>query len=500
MPSDAWDLPESAPRRLPALSMVLALRPQTILVILVATIGSGGAALALFIPVLAAFALAIQAVSWYAFRWGFDGRVVRVEQGVMQRSVRALDATRLQQVEIEQSLLQRIFGLATLRMETASEGSETEVELDGIELGMAQSLEAAVRAVAAGPLVAMATAGMPVDTTEGADIVVPLPPPTAEETVTEVSMGMLALSALTGAQLLALPVVLFAIYDTLLDVGAGDVAAETAAGLGGATLAVLLAVGAFVAAVVTTIVRDGGYRVSRRGDDIVVRRGLLTNRVTVFPRRRVQVVVIRQNWLRRALGAVSVHVRTAGGGSANVEARRVAVPLMRPGPELDRLLDLLLPVHPDLTTLVPHPSAAQRRAQVRWTLRLALPAAVLAGAAALAELGPLATRALAFGAVVALAAGPVMGLIEYGNLAHLLAPDVLVTRQGAFGITTSIAPLRRLQGVSETSSPFQRRVDLASVTAHLAGSGTTTGLAVRDVARARADVLRSALTAEAARP
>lgn len=499
MPSDAWDPPESAPRRLSPLSMLLAVRPQTLLVIVIATVGSGGLAIALLVPILAVV-VAIQAVTWYAFRWGFDGRVVRVEQGVLQRSVRALDATRLQQVEIEQSIIHRMFGLATLRMETASEGSETEVELDGVDLAMAQSLEAAVRAVAAGPLASQAAAtGVPHDPVDP-DLVVPLPPPAAEETVTEVSLGMLALSALTGAQLLALPVVLFAIYDTLLDVGAGDVAAETAAGLGGAALAVLLALGAFVAAVVTTVVRDGGYRVSRRGDDIVVRRGLLTNRVTVFPRRRVQVVVIRQNWLRRALGTVSVHVRTAGGGSANVEARRVAVPLMRPGPELDRLLDLLLPVHPDLTALVPHPPAAQRRAQVRWTLRLAVPAAVLAGLAALAGLGPLATRTLAFGAVVVLAAGPVMGLVEYGNLAHLLAPDVLVTRQGAFGITTSIAPLRRLQGVSETSNPFQRRLDLASVTAHLAGSGTTTGLAVMDVASHRADVLRGALTAEAARP
>ena len=93
MPSDAWDPPESAPRRLSPLSMLLAVRPQTLLVIVIATVGSGGLAIALLVPILAVV-VAIQAVTWSAFRWGFDGRVVRVAQGVLQRSVRGAASLR----------------------------------------------------------------------------------------------------------------------------------------------------------------------------------------------------------------------------------------------------------------------------------------------------------------------------------------------------------------------------------------------------------------------
>ena len=98
-----------------------------------------------------------------------------------------------------------------------------------------------------------------------------------------------------------------------------------------------------------------------------------------------------------------------------------------------------------------------------------------------------------------LALGPILGLAEYGHLAHALGDRVLASRHGALGVTTAFAPLDRLQGVTQTDSPFQRRLDLASVTGHLAGAGATTSVVVLDVDRATAVRLRGALTEAAAR-
>lgn len=474
--------------------MVAGISPRNLAVGAIAILSAGPGALVI-LPVLAAVA-AVQFLQWQAFRYGFDGAVVRVQQGVLQQRTRSIDVARIQQVEVDQPLLHRMVGLAVLRLETASEGGETEVELNGVTLQEAERLRAALRAVVA----AVA------DEDGGAAVT-----PTPAATVLEVPNGHLAMSAVTGVQLLALPAALAVLAEMVLDLGAEDDIGARVVGLaqGGGVAALVLggAVIAFLAAVVAAILRDGGYRIDLRDDDLVIRRGLLTTRETVLPRHRVQVVEVRQNWLRRALGVATVHVRSAGGGAASDDARRIQVPLIRTGPELDRLLEAVLPGRPHGSSFRAHPPVARRRSMVRATLRfgmVALPLAAVAGALYVAgdaiggPVGGLPWEVPAVLSGVVLLLGPVLGLAEYGHLAHALGETVMASRHGALGVTTSFAPLARLQGITQTDSPFQRRLDLASVHGHLAGAGATTTIVVLDVATDTATRLRGDLTVAAA--
>ena len=468
----------------------------------VVAIASAGPAAFVIIPVLAIVA-AVQVLQWRNFRYGFDGAVVRVQQGVLQRRTRSIDVARIQQVEVDQPLVHRVLGLAVLRLETASEGGQTEVELNGVSLAEAERLRAALRPVAG-------TSSPAGEDAEAAGS----PAATPTTPVLEVPLAHLALSAVTGAQLLALPAALAVFGEAVFDLGAEQDVGETVVGLArgsGIALLVLLAgVVAVGAAVVAAVLRDGGYRVELRGDDLVIRRGLLTTRETVLPRHRVQVVEVRQNWLRRALGMAAVHVRSAGGGAASDDARRIQVPLVPVGRPLDDLLEAVLPGRPHSATFRSHPPAARRRSMVRVTLRfglLALPLGALAVAlravdglddVAFAGLS-LPWTWLAAAALVLLALGPVLGLAEYGHLAHAVGDRVVASRHGALGVTTSFAPLARLQGVTRTDSPFQRRLALASVHGHLAGAGATTTIVVLDVGRDTAERLGATLTEAASR-
>lgn len=76
-------------------------------------------------------------------------------------------------------------------------------------------------------------------------------------------------------------------------------------------LVVLLAV-----SVVISLLRFHGFEVHRRGDDLVVTRGLITRREMVMPISRVQTVLIRQSPLRRLFGLCSVQL----GLSASADA------------------------------------------------------------------------------------------------------------------------------------------------------------------------------------
>ena len=493
--SHDWDPPNTATRQLSPLSMVAGIDPRSLVFGAVA-IASAGPAVLVIVPVLVVVA-AVQFFQWRAFRFGFDGAVVRVEQGVLQKRTRSIDVARIQQVEIDQPLVHRLLGLAVLRLETASEGGQTEVELNGVALQEAEALRAALRPAATAARVADGDADEPL-------------PDVPTVTVLEVPNTHLALSAVTGVQLLALPAALAVLSETVFDLGAEEDIGQTVVGLAqGSGIALLVLIGgvvAFGAAVVAAILRDGGYRVDLRGQDLVIRRGLLTTRETVLPRHRVQVVEVRQNWLRRALGVAAVHVRSAGGGAASDDARRIQVPLVRLGQDLDRLLEAVLPGRPHGSTFRAHPRAARRRSMMRATLRflvLAVPLAVVA--LALAMVGdtpgvdlpavPWQVPAVLAGVLVVL--GPVLGLAEYTHLAHALGRDVVASRHGALGVTTSFAPLARLQGVTRTDSPFQRRLDLASVQGHLAGAGATTTIVVLDVDSRTAHRLLEDLTVAA---
>jgi putative membrane protein len=506
MPSDqppAGATPPSAfarSRRLHPASVVLGidLRQliQAILFPVFATVAAGRGITLGFLLVVGIIGLGIRVLAWQRFSFSFDGEVLRVEEGVLSRNQRSLDVARIQQVEIDRSWLQRLLGMASLRIETAGSSSEVEVELRVITEADALALRGAVRESKA------RVTGRPVDA-DGA---------TPEETSREllhVPTAHVVLAAVTGVRLLVLPAVLagalqFAGQNTgeTIDRGVdllGDAGLLGPNGLQAPTLAMVLAITAAVlvasalTAIVVGLLRDANYRVTLVGDDLHVSRGLLSTRDSVVPLRRVQLVDVQRNWLRRLLGFAAVRVHSAGGSGA--ADRRVTVPLLPDG-AVDPLVREVFPGVPGIPELVSHPRAAMRRAVFRW---LRPPLYVNAGLWALAAWTPFEPPLpLRVAALVWLLASPLLGVVEYRQLAHGLTDRVVACRRGALSISTSVAPVVKVQAASTTANLFQRRLGLATVTAHVAGPGGD--VEILDAAATDATALHARLTVHAADP
>ena len=445
-------------------------------------------------------ALGVRILSWRRFTWSFDGEVVRVEQGVLARSRRVVDVDRIQQVELDRPFVQRALGVATLRIETAGSDAGPEVELRVLGLADALALREALQPAARDVVDTPAAAGSAVD---------PRPSRAAEpEVVLRLSIGRVALASVTGAQLLVAPALLTGVLqiagdrvDALIEAGiewlvelqSGAVAPDSRTWLIGSLAIVVVAI---TTAVVVSIVRDGGFVVLRVGDDLVLRRGLLGTRESTVPLRRVQVVRVTANPLRRWLGVASVRIHSAGGsagGASGSGERRAVIPLVR-DEEAARLLGDVLPELGVVPDLRPHPIAARRRALLRrlrglagwfvpatvaWALLAALPAATR-GASPLPLPGPVLTLLARDGAAwaVPLALGAtlvvlhtLLARLEHAALAHASDAHVVVARSGALTRTLSVAPLVRLQGVTQQASWFQSHRGLATVRAHVAGPG-----------------------------
>jgi putative membrane protein len=497
----------SEPRALHPVSMLLgmplALLVRSIVLPVAAVVASGlWASVPLVVAVAGAWIVG-RVLSWQRFRFSFDGDVVRVESGVLQRSHRSVDVARVQQVEIDRPLVQRLLGVATLRIETAGADDEPEIELRVLAEQDAVELRDAVRA---GRDRARAVAPV-ADSTDPHGAAAPALDQVEAQIVLEVPLSRVALTAVSGAQLLIAPALIggaLQLTELRLDEVVIDVADRIVAlgsTLGSAVLAVVAVSTALIVMIVTTlvvgVVRDGRFRVERLGEDLVVRRGLLGTRESTLPLRRIQLVRVVSNPLRRALGMATVRVHSAG-ASGGGERRRVTVPLLTPG-EVTALIAALLPSDAALPQPQPHPRTAVRRAVVRRLIPLAQLGAVgIVMTLLLRSVLPAAITPvrLAIALSVALILTVLLGVAEGRALAHATDGRFLVVQHGALLRTTSVVPLARLQAVTRVANWFQRRLGLASVVAHVAGPGGD--VLVLDAAEGDARRLRDQLAVAAA--
>lgn len=461
-------MPSEAPSRLHPFSLIRGLSLRELLqsvpgaVIAGSALGSFGSVTAVLLVAAVLVVFRVAAYRRHTYQLTDDAVIER--RGVFQRRERVLHLERLQQVEVDQGLMDRLVGTAVVRLETASESGSSELELRVVSAAEASRLRGAlaVRATSAGTQ------------------------PMGEELV-HVPLGHVALAAITGPRLLAIPVLILGALGLLLDLDLLAEARRAVAPWLGAHQVVAIAVLVVAAlgvsvlvALVLGVLRDGDFRIRRVGADLHVRRGLVATREAVVPVDRLQLVAVRRSLVRRVLGVGSLELHSAGGvGDRGSFERRLTVPLV-PKSELVPLALRLLGRGPDLPPLLPHPAAARTRALFRQGRGVAVPAAGLL--LLLAVTGQLTgPRAAAIaGLAAALAIG--LGVLDHRHLASGRDRGLVVARSGALTIKELIAPVAKVQGSRVWSSPFQRRRSLATMTVHIAGPGGAVRLLDLDAA------------------
>jgi putative membrane protein len=465
--------PVQPPTRLHPFSMVRGIDPRVLLQVVVPLgilaaqvgpalddLGAGvvlPVTIGLVLVVLGAI-MALRYVVWQRHTYELTGDAVVERRGILNRRERTVQLARLQQVEVEQGILDRMVGTAVVRLETASDASE--VELEVVSLDDARRLRSSLLPHAATP-------------EERA---------TARELV-HVPLHHVALASVTGRRLLLIPVLIAGLigflgeYDLFGE--ATDVAGDAVATVGAVAIVavvVALLLVSVVVALAVGVLRDGDFRIREVGDDLHVRRGLLANREAVLPRTRLQKVTISYGLVRRMLGFASLTLHSAGGGGgeqggAGLSERQMIVPLV-PAATARRLLLDLLPDAGPLPELQPHPPRARRRARVRhllggiWLVPVSLaPAWWLTR-----SWGGTAAVGLAVLAVVGAAAWW-LGARDHANRGSALGERWVVARHGALAIEESVSPRTKAQGSRVLSTPFQRRRGLATLVVNVAGPG-----------------------------
>ncbi len=230
----------------------------------------------------------------------------------------------------------------------------------------------------------------------------------------------------------------------------------------------ILVVG-LVASIARSFLKFYGFTFSRRGDDLQRSYGLLTQRASSLPRRRIQVLEIEEQLLRRLFGWATLRADTSGShreDEDNNDGRDVLIPLVRRG-EVDRLLPIIFDsFKPEDKEWRRVSRLAIRRGTIKGGfLGLITSAALFLYYGELFALWPLTMLPLAY----------LISLARYRNLGYAMDDLYLRTRRGWLGRSTHIVPINKIQAIEIQQTPFDRHLNLATLYIDTAGQAYTGG-------------------------
>ncbi len=321
--------------------------------------------------------LAAATIRWWRTEFWIEDDELRVERGLIGRESLQIPLDRVQQVATEQGIIQQIFSVVKVRVETAGAAGD-ELELVAVSNEVAEGLRRAVvgrdqHRFAAPDAAALVDAdGLP----QPAGAAAPFTPPRPDTVLlrqsnrdlVEVSVSSAPIGVILGAIGLGAPVFGFAADRGWFSGFEGIDASSIAVVIG--IVAVALIVGALaimLIVVATTVLTYYELTVWRTDSGLRLTNGLLQKREVFARTQRVQMVRWRQTLAERFLDRVTVNLpqasataTAAAASSAGVGSRFVV-----PGAPVEHLPALLEP-------FVANPVAPTRtissKARWRWFL------------------------------------------------------------------------------------------------------------------------------------
>ena len=317
---------------------------------------------------------------WMTFRISVDADELRTSHVFIVHTERRIPIASIHDLHFEQSLLQRVAGVVTVRIETAG-GSGTEAELSGLLRSQADALKSAIDEAR-------------LRSPRGSALA-PAPEP-EEQVVAALSLRDLILAGATSATIWIVGGALVSAWFFLDDLVPGleerlEPIFESVAGFvtdanplviaaGAALLLVVLFLTAAAVSIVRTCIRFWGFRATWNGSRLLRSCGLFTKRRQVLQATRIQRILVRETLLQKWVGCVSVELGTAALGSREEEdrGRTFTIPILR-GRQVQPLLDLLAPGAVSMDgTFEPVSPLASRRYLIRSGFLLAIVSGVIA--------------------------------------------------------------------------------------------------------------------------
>ncbi|WP_082686910.1 PH domain-containing protein [Bacillus sp. FJAT-27445] len=409
-------------------------------------------------------ALLAGVLSWYRFTYRIEENELRLEYGIFIMKKRYIPLERIQSVDRSEGILQRLFGLVQIKIETAGGGA-------GIE--GSEAVFSAISKMDASQLEEAISAGKgkkPItDSQDG--LVLP------NRTLYKMPLTTLFLMASTSGGVgvvISAVLAFFFQFEEFIPYKKVFKNFEHFASTGAVIISILFFVAflaAWLIAIAGMMLKYGNFSIEKTEEEFVISRGLLEKRKITIPLRRIQAVQIIQNPVRELLGYAAVHLNSAGGSAAEKDSSRILILPMVRLEQVGPILGTHLQGYDFNTNLIPLPKRALGRYMFRYIIFTLPPAAVIAG-----FFQPWGYFALLVPAIAALWA-----YARYRAAGLGIEGEQLCLQYRLLAKTTVYLQKNKIQSLAMKESYFQRRKKLAKIDASAKSGTGIAGGSVQDV-------------------
>ncbi|MDP9743370.1 UNVERIFIED_ORG: putative membrane protein [Bacillus sp. B2I3] len=394
-------------------------------------------------------------LQWLRFTYRIEEGEFRIESGVFVRKKRYIKFDRIHSIDISEGIIQRVFSLVKLNIETAG-GSQADAVLSAISKSDADRLNAYISEEK--------NANNPSDRDEVADNEFAAKSSSVFKQTLPQLFAMAATSGAVGVFLSgAIAFIsqfdemipfqkIFKDYEDFIEMGTFILTLFA--------LVALLAV--YVLATLSMVIKYASFTVIKTDEEIVISRGLLEKRRLTIPIHKIQGIRIMENLIRKPLGLATVYIEYAGGSMEDKESLSIMLfPLIRKKHLQGKILKIL-PVYETDTEMTPIP----KRALSRYVFRKFLYLIPIIGALVwfFRPWGYL------FFLLVPLAI--FWAYMQYRDAGWSIDGNLLLLSSRLFTKQTLIMQRSRIQSITYKKSWFQNRKEIATISASIK-SGVT---------------------------
>ncbi|MDR3304988.1 MAG: PH domain-containing protein [Clostridiales Family XIII bacterium] len=449
-------------------------------------------------------------LSYRRIRWYIAGTDVRIQKGILRRVDKRIPISKIQSIDMTESLPERIFRVATIKIDTpGGEGDD----------GKIPCVSKQTAAVFRDRIFQIKHTGA--ESTGGISPAMPAMPTASagfagsDNTIYRLPVKNLILTGISNAKTIVFAFIIMSAASQFSDVisdlflhgsnvydDIGDYIVHLAL-----PVIVLLAAAFFLISwaisVLAVMASNYGFTVRNAGVKIEVEKGLLSHKTISIEKNRIQDVRIRQGFIRRLIGYAEICVTTA---TLNMKTRSdsrnsdevlgiTTIHPFIPLKEADYFLRRLLPefdgAPTDFEALPKRADFRYMRRYFLWALFLVILSWLIVSLIVSSATGAALLHYVTghIGLVLAISL-PILAFFTLtghrawrgGGLCR--NESFLSLRKGAYGREFAYVPRRKIQTAAHTGNPFQRRAGLATL------GGTTAARAfprLRDVERGEAE-------------
>jgi len=411
------------------------------------------------------FLLVLGFANWWRFLYKVEDDTLHIKSGIFVRKDLYLTRDRIQVIDVTSGILQRIFGLVRLDIQTAGSSSR-QAAIDAITTDNAREINRLLRPDKNGdPAVRdqedMAESDIKPENLRSIKL------PLKELLIAASTSGSfgIALSLIATVFSQVEPLISESeMYEYLI----GMIPSDADVVVISATIGAFI-IFAWLISFFSTVFKYGNFQLEVKEDEIVVSRGIFEKKRITIPYNRIQAIHVAEGMIRQPLGYASLHLESAGYGDEKGSGSFVLFPLIGRS-EIQPLLEEVLPDYNRGVEGIKPPSRSLRRYIFRSSVLVTIITGILYWILSLNIWIWLLPLLSVF-----------WGWIRFKDAAAGWDDALFVIRSRFISKSTAYIKKKRMQDFSLDQSFFQRYRGLCSLKLHVASGDHGKSFGVSDL-------------------